>query len=98
MNRADEKRSAEAYIEGGDIWIRVPIKNLPDAVRGGVDLQAITPAKITNARVFAKELVSALNDEDEQGTTLIHRMFDTAINDAIEAGAEGIEMVEEDEP
>jgi len=36
-------------------------------------------------------LVAALNAEDEQGSTIIHRLFDSAINAALEGGAEGIE-------
>jgi hypothetical protein len=85
------KRNAEASIERGQVVIRVPIKNLPLALKAGIDLGYIDPGvKITNAQAFAKDLVRALNDEDEEGTTPIHRLLDEAITEAIEQGAEGV--------
>jgi hypothetical protein len=89
--------SGEAIIEGGDIVIRVAIEALPNAVKYGSDLMAIDPPlKITNAKVFAKELVSALNEEDEDGSTPIHKLFDQGVMDAAEAGAEGCESADDD--
>lgn len=46
--------------------------------------------EITNFDEFAAELVRALNDEDEQGTTRVHKMFDAAIEYAVDQGALGI--------
>jgi hypothetical protein len=90
--------SAEAFIKGGDIVIRVPIEALPDAYRAAVDLNYIKSGfKVVDAKVFAKDVVSALNDEDEQGATPIHRMFDKAMEEAVEQGAEGVEESDEDE-
>ncbi len=86
------KDSAEAVIEDRCIVIRVPVEVLPTVVDGGWMLGIFDVRKrVTNVAVFAKELVRALNDEDERGTTRVHRCFDDAINFAIEQGYEGLE-------
>ncbi|HEV2897418.1 MAG TPA: hypothetical protein VGX71_06180 [Pseudaminobacter sp.] len=46
--------------------------------------------KITDAEAFAKCVFDALVDEEEDGTTPVHRMFEDAIREAVEQGAEGI--------
>lgn len=91
-------RSAEAVIEDGVIVIRLPIDNLADALKGACLMMTISPAyKVTDAAVFAKEVVRELNSEDEEGTTAVHKMFDAAFNEAIEQGAEGVEECTEEE-
>lgn len=87
-----------AVIEDGCIVIRVPIQNLPAVVEGswaagGMD----TRFKITDPEAFAKDLVTELNHENDIGTTRIHSMFDRAIEEAINQGAEGTEEHEEQE-
>lgn len=47
--------------------------------------------KITDKDLFISELVRELHSEEEDGTTLVHRMLDSAVTNAIESGAEGIE-------
>ena len=92
------KDCAVAVIENGSITIRVPIDNLSAVVEGawasgGLD----TRFKVTDAPELAKELCRTLNDEDGEGTTPIHRLFDAAINEAMWRGAEGIEEHEDQE-
>lgn len=87
-----DKHCAEALIEDGVIVIRLPVDNLPAVIEGswasgGID----TRWQISDNDAFAKDLVRALNYEDEAGNTMIHRMFDQGIEEAIEAGAEGID-------
>ncbi len=53
--------------------------------------------KVTDPAEFAKEVCRALNAEKEDGTTRVHMMFDSALNHAIDQGAEGVEEVTEDE-
>lgn len=45
---------------------------------------------VTDPAVFAREVCQALNEENEEGSNRIHRMFDQAFMYAIEQGAEGI--------
>jgi hypothetical protein len=98
MPSADQQYSAQAVIERGEIVIRVPVANLGAVVEGswaagGMD----TRFKVTNTDEFARELVTELNREDDAGTTRIHKMFDAAIDEAINQGALGIEEHEEQE-
>lgn len=46
---------------------------------------------IKNNDGMVKDVMSALKYEDEDGTTLIHRMFDKAFIEAIENGSEWAE-------
>lgn len=46
---------------------------------------------ISDNLLFAKSVVNALNNEDEDGSTLVTRMFDEAIIWVSEQGEEGIE-------
>jgi len=90
--------AGQAIIENGCIVIRVPIRNLPAVVEGswaagGMD----TRFKVTDPDAFAKDLVIELNQEDVIGMTRIHKMFDRAIEEAINQGADGIEEHEDQE-
>lgn len=88
----------QATIEDGAIVIRVSLDALPMVLEGTWAMGKFdTRYKITDPNEFAKELVCALNREDEQGTTAIHEMFDQAILDAIEGGAFGIDEHEKQE-
>ena len=93
------KTSADASIEDGFMVIRIPIEVLPQVVRGGCDsLNGIEPRMyVTDPMAFAKEIVRELNREDEIGTTRVHKMFDGAIVEAFNQGAEGIEKDRRDE-
>lgn len=90
--------SAEAAVVDGTIIIRVPLDALAQIVEGGWAAGGYdTRFRVTDPSVFAKELCHALNDEDEIGTTPIHRLFDECILAAIDQGAEGIEEHPEQE-
>ena len=87
---------AEATIEDGAIVIRVLVSALPQVVEGAWATGNLeTRYQITNLDEFAADLVTQLNREEEDGTTTVHRMFDKAIEDAIERGAFGVEEHEE---
>jgi hypothetical protein len=83
-----------AKIVNEEIVICIPIATLPLAMEGACDLKTIDPpCRVTNPSAFAKDFVRALNDESEDGTTPIHRLFDAAMNAALENGATGVEDV-----
>jgi len=50
--------------------------------------------KVTDHDAFTKEVLAMLRREEEDGTTIVHEMFDKAVEMAIENGAEGIEIPE----
>lgn len=49
---------------------------------------------ITDSDAFARDLVSELNREDEQGTTPVHRLLDQAAKDAVAQGCGGVDFDE----
>lgn len=94
----DDNQAAQAFIEDGKIIIAIPLENLPMIVEGSWAAGAMnTRYKVTDPDEFGKELVYTLNNESENGTTMIHVMFDQAIEEAIEQGAWGIEEHEDQE-
>jgi hypothetical protein len=51
-------------------------------------LEDVYPTKAPS--VFAESLARALREEEEDGTTLVHRMFDTAAEWCVEQGLDGV--------
>lgn len=47
--------------------------------------------KITDQREFAFAVAEAINSEDEDGSTLLTRMLDEAIMQAVEDGCDGVD-------
>lgn len=95
---AKMKDSGQAVIEKGSLVIRVSLEALPMVLEGAWAMGKFdTRYKITDASEFAKELMHALNREDEQGTTPVHELFDAAILHVIEQGGFGIDEHETQE-
>jgi hypothetical protein len=79
-------------IEADQIVIRVPILAVPHAAGVAFDnAYGEHNYKVTDAAVFAGELVTELGREEEDGTTLIHLMLDKAVTRALENGAQGVD-------
>lgn len=81
----------------GEIDMRIGVETLRFAAENheefwdgesGTDVPAI---KITNSVIFAQEVVLAINEEAEDGSTLLSRMLDEAIKQAVENGCEGVD-------
>lgn len=86
-------------IEGEEIVIRTPIDSLSDAFKGAVELGRIPKGfVVTDQRAFAQAVLSELLDEDEQGTTIVHELFDQAMNNALENGADGVDEAPPEPP
>jgi hypothetical protein len=70
--------------------LKFAAENHPDFWDGesGPDIPNI---KITNLVVFAEEVARAINTPDEVGGTLLSRMMDDAVRNAIEDGCDGID-------
>lgn len=91
-----QSSAGRAVIDDDAVVIRFPLDALQSAMDGAWALRALdTRYKITNIDEFAPEFARALNREDEQGTTAIHKMADRAFVDCIENGAFGIEEHEQ---
>lgn len=80
--------------------LNVEIKDNKLVISIGVDLLCHAEGlnlyyyKISNKIGFAKDIVNELLNEEEDGTTLVHRMFDEAANNAIENGSENVKEIE----
>lgn len=85
----DIKDSATAIIEDGAIVIRVQISALQSIMDGGFACAAYDKRyRVTDPEGFAKEIARELNNEDEEGSTPVHKLFDDAINEALNQGAQ----------
>lgn len=64
--------------------------NHPDFWDGesGTDVPNI---KIIDSKTFAKEVAAALENEEEDGSSLITQLLDDAIKAAVEDGCEGVD-------
>lgn len=85
-------------IEDGSLVIRISAEYLAHAAKTHHDYEAEdgdTLVTITDLNSFAKEVAAGLESESDDGTTLIHVMLDDAISNAIENGADGVEIREE---
>lgn len=84
------------FLKDGALQIVIPLENLRYAAEHhpGLDETAderVPTLKITNLETLAKDVVRAINDEAEEGSTPLIRMLDAAIVDAVESGTEGID-------
>ncbi len=82
-----------ANIEDDQIVIRIPIAALTDACKIAWDDEYGEEdhgVAVIDAAVFAPYFVRELNEEEEDGATLVHLMLDKAAIKAADNGAEGL--------
>lgn len=88
-----------AKIEGDEIVIRIPLAAIPYAASLALsehgyaidEATAETRVVITDTRKFAEDMLRALNEESEDGSTRVHLTLDAAVCIAYEQGSEGAE-------
>jgi len=97
VNKLGSRKHLSVKIAKGVLTISIGMATLANAIRFNPDLAAwdeVTGdellSEITDVTLFGKELVRALESEEEDGTTPVHLMLDAAALSAIENGAEGI--------
>jgi hypothetical protein len=85
------------YIEDGKLIVSIGIDRLafclnehPGLYDGENDRNLF---KVTDSAIFAKEIKRILQNEDETGATIVTKMLDKAIFEAIEDGCDGVEEV-----
>jgi hypothetical protein len=86
-------------VVGGKLVISIGVDCLKTAIEWAPALVKYNNASddyeyptVTDVDTFAHELANALERESEDGTTPVHRMIDAAAVEAIEYGAEGVEI------
>lgn len=95
-----------AEIKNGRIVIEIPIDTLEYAARLHPDLyhhlfddrgnEDETRIHVVDSQKFAEEIVQQLNREFCNGDTVVHKLLDDALLEAVENGAEGIFIKEID--
>ena len=83
-----ESLPLRCYVNHGVIHISVGQDILAFATAHHPDFEDQS-MKVVDAQMFALEVVQKINEEGEDGSTLLTRMLDRAISDAISDGAEG---------
>jgi hypothetical protein len=84
-----KNKSLKVEIIDGELRISIGISNLKKAMETSPD-ERLTWYKVLDLEAFAKDVVNELLDEDEEGTTPVHRLLDNAFFFAIENGSAGI--------
>ena len=97
-----DERHPQSVIRQGDwIVLAIHVDVLKHVAESSPILEFINDegesfgAVVTDADVFVNELVSQLNYEGEDGSTLVTHMIDDAFDSAVEHGARGIKVAEE---
>lgn len=96
------EQGLKVEIIDGRLNVSIGVDALMIAVKGGptwTDQEEEERGwKITSDDGFAADIAHELQDEEEDGTTLVHIMFDAAIERAIEQGSLNIDFGEDDAP
>lgn len=81
----------------GELRISVGLDALAFAIKYQDDWpENYLPDPSNNYKLFGSSIINALSEEDEDGTTRVHRMLDSAAEYALEQGYEGfVEIVDE---
>lgn len=88
-----DKESLCVAIEDDAIVIRCPLKTLKIASGHAFDLVFGHPHayRVNDVEAFGREVVDQLNKEQEDGTTPVHLMFDSAMQEVVEQGGLSID-------
>lgn len=102
--KADYSKSLEVKIERDAVVIRIGIQTLAHAVTyadwannwkesedGGDYIRTFA---ITDVRQFAKDVVSAMQAEEEDGSSLLTDLLDKAAEEAVNDGSLGLDVEE----
>ena len=77
-----------AKLDGENIVITIPVSDLSGAAYQGLESVGCEEGDQMNYADLARDLVSELNSESEDGTTPVNVMLDAAVIEASEQGAE----------
>lgn len=81
--------------DGDCLNISVGKNILIHALKYGLESYLMGDVEVTDIDGFVKDIVRELEDEEEDGSTPVHRMLDKAGYSAIEQGSEYVEYTEE---
>lgn len=88
----DRNQQLKVEIVDGVLNISIGVDLLIYAITHGSDFWPDDDELVvTDPDVFAAEIARELENEEEDGTTLVHRMFDKAAETAVDNGCEGVD-------
>ncbi len=96
-NTANRQHGLTVEIVHGRLVIAIGVDALMTAVDGGPHSPDDLGYRIDNRDGFAADIVSALRDEEEDGTTLVHVMLDTATEKSLDGGSTNVTYVVDEE-
>lgn len=93
------ERGLELHVSQGRLIIRIGTEALVNACRYSpvmdeLDESAQGELIVEDQDAFAEAIRRALEHEEEDGTTLVHKMLDDAFRYAVEQGFEGFELTQ----
>jgi hypothetical protein len=91
-----EDRPLEVSVDAGMVTITIGVALL--AKTCNPDHMDLPPIEITDTHLFQKSLHTALTREEEDGTTVVHEMFDKALRYIVENGEEGLKLEGDESP
>ena len=87
MSQANRQHGLSVDVIEGRVVIAIGIDALITAVEGGPHAPEDLGYTILDRDGFVAEIVHALHDEAEDGTTIVHEMLDDATEKALDAGS-----------
>lgn len=90
MAKRKSKAPLTIKIEGNELVVRIGVDTLAFAVAAG-DYFQDGNLKVTDAARFANDVVYELVREEEDGSNMLHALFDKAAEMACENGSEFVE-------
>lgn len=85
---ANKDLPLKVEIVGGIVTVTIGVSTLCTAVAAGGTFPP--EPRFTDEYAFARAVVAQLAQEDEDGTTRVHRLLELAAVEAIEDGADGV--------
>ncbi len=95
--RSNEDQNLTVAVEDARLVISIGIKSLAVVALSGDYFGAHDVDAVTDVPGFAEEMRRQLLREKEDGTTLVHEMFDQAAQAVDEDGFEGIKQPPDDD-
>lgn len=92
MKPLEESTQLSCQVEGDDVVIRIGSALLLHAIQHGPGWDESWT--INNPEAFIQEIVENLENEEEDGTTLLHQALDDAAVRAVENGSEHVDCNE----
>jgi len=80
-------------IKNGRLEMSIGVDCLLFGIEYGLEMRA-EEFEVTDKDKWLREIVDAIQIEEEDGSTVIHKAIDSAALQAIENGAEGIEFID----